>query len=378
MHPSPPTKNDSYLFANTSRLLLFLFLASFAILDSLHDYFSRRGEGNPIPVSVEIEGDLLFWVPCFALVPAVLWMVKRLPMRSHRFLSIMALVLAGLFYTYFHTMIEATQPTPYMPPVSYGTRFFYILKFDFALDCSIYCIIVFCGYLLQQYDEIKQRELHASQLEAGLADIRLRAIQAQLNPHFFFNTLQAISVMALTNERDGVVEMLGRLSNLLRVLFDRHRPPQIALAAELEFLDGYLAINQLSLGERLNIRLDIEPETLNAYVPTMLLQPLVENAIVHGISVKPGRGSIRISGRRHENTLCLEVADSGPGFQTTIPTGGGVGLSSTESRLRLLYGDKQSIEYVKSDLGGASVRISIPFASAAAQGVKSMHGAIPA
>jgi two-component system, LytTR family, sensor kinase len=202
-------------------------------------------------------------------------------------------------------------------------------------------------------------------MEPRLVSAHLRAIQAQLNPHFFFNTLQGISVLALTGERDSVVEMLSRLSNLIRVSFDERRPQQIRLAAEMEFLESYLALHQLTLGDRLTVKYFIDADTLDADVPTMLLQPLVENAIVHGIAVKPGDGTIRIQSRRQGNTLMLQVADSGPGFRTS-PRRNGIGLSATESRLQLMYGDAHKIEYGCSREGGATVTVVIPFAASQA------------
>jgi len=203
--------------------------------------------------------------------------------------------------------------------------------------------------------------VRASQLEVGLAQARLRALEAQLNPHFFFNTLQVISAMAMVGQRDRVVETLAQLSNLLRVSFDKHRPPQQRLAEEMEFLDGYLTIQKLCFGTRLTVTNDIQQETLAAIVPTMLLQPLVENAIVHGVAIKPGAGIIRITSRRNGDELLVEVADNGPGFQTPEAHNDGVGLSATQSRLKLLFDSRYRLEYGRSELGGASVRVTMPF-----------------
>jgi LytS/YehU family sensor histidine kinase len=235
---------------------------------------------------------------------------------------------------------------------------------DFAIAYSIYFAVVVSTYLIQHYADLKEGEVRATRLEANLAQTRLRAIEAQLNPHFFFNTLQAISVLALAGEKTAVAEMLGRLSNLLRVMFDKRRPAQIALAAELEFINSYLDIHRLSFDDRLQVVQEIQPETLNAIVPAMLLQPLVENSIVHGLSVKPGHGVIRIGARKTKNHLVIEVEDSGPGFPNSAPSRRGVGLSATEARLNLLFNAEHSIEYDRSPLGGARIRVSLPFLTA--------------
>jgi two-component system, LytTR family, sensor kinase len=352
--------------ARAKWLFFFTFLTLFASLDTLHDYVAHRGEGTPISVFTEIQLGLTYWLPYFFLVPAAVILVERYRLNFERARSFVIHGLAGLVFTYVHLLFAAITPLASGPDLPYWGRYFYRLKFEFAIDYLFYCIIVVTAYMLQHYADLKEGEVRASQLETGLAQTHLRAIQAQLNPHFFFNTLQGISVLASAGERDSVVEMLGRLSSLLRVSFDKHRPQKIPLAAEMEFLDSYLAIHQLSFGQRLSIQYDLAPDTLCGCIPAMLLQPLVENAIVHGVAVKPGKGVIRINSRRVADRLIFEVADSGPGFQSVGPYRNGVGLSATESRLQLLYGDEHTIDYCRSEEGGALVVISIPFTVAAA------------
>jgi two-component system LytT family sensor kinase len=361
--------------ARAKWLLFFTFLTLFAALDSLHDYVAHRGEGNPISVSTEIRCGLLFWLPYFFLAPAAVILVERYRLNFERTRSFVIHGLAGLVFTYVHLMVAAITALPSGPDLPYWGRFFYRLKFDFAIDYLFYFVIVVAAYMLQHYSDLKEGEVRASQLEAGLAQTHLRAIQAQLNPHFFFNTLQGISVLALAGERDSVVEMLGRLSSLLRASFDKHRPQQIPIAAEMEFLDSYLAIHKLSFGQRLHVQFDVASELLNASVPAMLLQPLVENAIVHGIAVKPGDGVIRIDARKAAGFLILRVLDSGPGFQTGGPSRTGIGLAATESRLQLLYGNDCSIGYGRSKEGGALVTINIPFSLCTATSLThAVHG----
>jgi two-component system, LytTR family, sensor kinase len=170
--------------------------------------------------------------------------------------------------------------------------------------------------------------------------------------------------MAVAGEREGVVETLGRLSALLRASFDRRRPQQVTLAEEMDFVDEYLHIQSLTYGQRLTVHRSIDLETRTALVPTMLLQPLVENAILHGIAVRPGPGTVLITAHRSEHQLVLEVADSGNGFPEGEAYRSGVGLSATESRLNLMFGRAHSIEYGRSNLGGARVVVRIPFCSA--------------
>ena len=361
--------------ARAKWLFFFTFLTLFAIIDCFHDFVARRVESNTVDALSEVLGGLFYWGPCLALVPVVIALVKRFPLIFKRPGSIALHPLAGLLFAYLNVMIQAIPQRPFFTvqlDSDYWGRFFYLLKFQFALYLAFYSIVLVSIYLLRQYEDLKEREIRASQLEVALGEARLRAVQAQLNPHFFFNTLQAISVMAMAGEREGVVEMLSRLSSLLRVSFDKHRPQQVPLADEMAFVVGYLGIQQLCFGERLIVENDVRSEVLNAYVPSMLLQPLVENALVHGIAVKPGRGTIRITGRRSGDDLLIEVADSGPGFQTRQPYRSGVGLAASESRLNLIFASNHSIEYGLSNLGGASVKVRIPFLSGAPQ---RLHGA---
>jgi len=342
--------------------IFFSFLALLTAFDTIHTYVAHRGDGTPVSVAGAIHWGIIYWLPYFLLVPAAAFLVERYRLNLQRIRSFVFHGVAGLVFAYAHNAIAAVLPSPGKILPAYGGRFFFLLGENFSVDYVLYCSIVVAAYMLQQYSALKEREVRASQLEASLAQAHLRAIQAQLNPHFFFNTLQGISVLALTGERDGVVEMLSRLSNLIRVSFDEHRPQRIRLAAEMEFLESYLAIHQLTLGDRLSVQCSIDADALDADVPAMLLQPLVENAIVHGIAVKPGDGTIRIEARREGNTLMLQVADSGPGFRASGPRHNGIGLSATESRLRLMYGDDHKIEYGCSREGGATVTVIIPFA----------------
>ncbi|MCA1560127.1 MAG: histidine kinase [Acidobacteria bacterium] len=169
-------------------------------------------------------------------------------------------------------------------------------------------------------------------------EARLRTLEAELHPHFLFNTLHAISTLVHTKP-DAADRMISRLSDLLRITFDRSGAPRVSLQEELEFLQKYLEIEQTRFQDRLTVKFDIEPDTLDAEVPRLILQPLVENAIKHGVSPRSAPGLVRISARRSEGTLHLEVSDDGvglsPGGRARLHTG--VGLSNTRARLECLY-----------------------------------------
>jgi sensor histidine kinase YesM len=198
-------------------------------------------------------------------------------------------------------------------------------------------------------------------LEASLSRAKLDSLRMQLNPHFLFNTLNAISVMAMKGERQGVVRMLMLLSDLLRLSLD-NKQHVVALRDELEILDRYLEIENVRFRDRLTLERAIDPAVLDAEVPSLVLQPLVENAIRHGVSRRPGRGVVRVEAQTVAGEwLELRVLDTGPGVDSTPARDGtGVGLSNTRARLEQLYGSRQELTLVSRQGGGACATVRVP------------------
>jgi signal transduction histidine kinase len=201
--------------------------------------------------------------------------------------------------------------------------------------------------------------LRSSHLRTSLAEARLAALRAQLNPHFLFNTLNAISTLALKGDQRAVTETIGRLSGLLRAALDEHTE-EISLMREIEFLEDYLAIQRVRFADRLCVETQVAPDALDGLVPTMILQPIVENAIKHGVNAQRGRGHVSVTAVRNNGSLVIEVCDTGPGFRS-VAAPAGIGLTNTRARLEQLYGARCLFEYGSRPEGGASVRISIPF-----------------
>ena len=237
----------------------------------------------------------------------------------------------------------------------------FLTNMDWAL--MTYAAIVGLSHALAYHRESQSRAMNALQLEAQLSDARLRTLQAELHPHFLFNTLHAISTLVHTKP-ELADRMISRLSDLLRITFDRSGASRVPLQEELEFLQKYLEIEQTRFQDRLTVHFEIDPETLDAEVPRLILQPLVENAIQHGIAPRSGPGQVQIASRpRGRPPLArsagqrrrLERRARAPRLRS------GIGLANTRDRLECLYGDGHRLEF--SD-GGRAWRCGSRFPSA--------------
>jgi two-component system, LytTR family, sensor kinase len=223
-----------------------------------------------------------------------------------------------------------------------------------------YWLFVGVGHGLEYYRFYRQRDSQAAQLAARLARSELEMLKSQLHPHFLFNTLHAISAL-MHRDVKAADRMIARLSELLRVSLDYSGTQEVSLQEELAFLEPYVEIERVRLGERLTVEYDIQPGVLDACVPHMLLQPLVENAIRHGIAPRAQPGSIRIRARGRRDMLDIEVVDDGRGMPPGRSANGGVGLANTRARLEQLYGDDFNFEPRNAAGGGFRVALTIPY-----------------
>jgi two-component system, LytTR family, sensor kinase len=238
--------------------------------------------------------------------------------------------------------------------------FFFMAKLH--QNIIIYWIILGVSQTLDYYRKYRERELRASQLETRLAQAQLQVLKMQLHPHFLFNTLNAISAL-IHQDVELADRMIARLGDLLRTTLDNANKQEVPLHQELDFIQPYLEIEKARLGTRLTVQLDIDPTAMDAEVPNMILQPLVENAIRHGIAPRSEPGRIEISARRDDGFLQLQVRDDGPGLPPTQREllKEGVGLANTRARLEQLYGPDQRLDLENGAGTGLTVRVSIPF-----------------
>jgi signal transduction histidine kinase len=227
-----------------------------------------------------------------------------------------------------------------------------------------YVPIMLVAHALSYYQSLRDREVHSAKLEMQLAKSHLESLKSHLQPHFLFNTMHSISALMLTDVR-AADRMMARLSDLLRMSLESSGIQMTCLSRELEFLAGYLEIEKIRFEERLTVLLEIAPETLDARVPSLLLQPLVENAVRHGIARLSSGGTIWITSSHDGRSLCLKIRDNGPGLDVGggVPSRTGVGLRTTRERLQTLYDNDQTMTILNvSDAGtGVEVCVTIPF-----------------
>jgi len=286
---------------------------------------------------------------------------------------------AGLTLAFLHLVLATALQAVLRGPASHP----FLLKLidNFAVsyhwNLLIYWAIVALVHARDYARDAQEHRLRAAQLEASVAEARLAALTLQLRPHFLFNTLNAIA--ELIHEDPAAAErMVGRLADLLRRTLETDGAPEVPLATELELVDRYLDIQTVRFQDRLRVRWEVDGDVRGARVPAMILLPLVENAVRHGVAARPGPGEVGIRARRDAATLRLEVWDDGPGLGDEAPAGPrrGIGLANTRARLAQLYGAAHQLELSDDPLGGLVVRLSLPFREARG-GEASRTGTVP-
>lgn len=324
--------------------------------------------GMPIEVGRLLLLNLALWYIAAAITPVVFRLSDRFALEDgRRARALGAHAVAAVVFSIAHVgcmlgvraLLWPGMSHPYnVAWMTYAQRQ-YLMNLDWTL--MTYAAIAGLSYALGFQRESQERAIKAAHLEARLAEARLRTLEAELHPHFLFNTLHAISTL-IHVQPDAADRMISRLGDLLRITFARSGAARIPLQEELEFLQKYLDIEQTRFRDRLTVSYDIDPETLDAEVPRMILQPLVENAIKHGIAPRSGPGTIHIVAARDGEGLRLEVRDNGAGLtgRARARLHRGVGLSNTRDRLECLYGAGHALSFLEGG-EGLTVQMRFPF-----------------
>jgi two-component system, LytTR family, sensor kinase len=322
-------------------------------------------ETFPIMTLIKI-GMGTHWLKAFLSLPIV-WFVERYPFTTKSWKSgVLLHLLALVLYTAAFLLIRPhVVPTVYYGDTPRVISFWqanYIALRSFLLDIIYGFLLTLLGaYLWQYVVRLRNTEIMQARLQTRLMRAELHALKMQLQPHFLFNTLHTISNLAPVDS-DKVQVMIARLGELLRISLEHVSSESVPLRRELEFLSSYIEIERIRFEDRLKVVTDVDEESMNAEVPNMILQPLVENAIHHGINKKVHGGMITIHAKRQSNRVRIEIADDG-GASAEQSRGWGIGLSNTNARLEQLYGTDFNFDIHKTEVG-TSVQFDIPFRKA--------------
>lgn len=354
--------------------------------------------GRPARLAGSLASELFYWYLLAAALPLVLWLARRFRIERDTWVRtvpvhvVLALLLglahSGVYYTVLVGISSLVDP-----PGGAGATIDALAAIDWTAvgrrlpDATLtvfwkYGVAIGLFYAYDYYRKYQERKLRAAHLEHRLSEARLHALRMQLHPHFLFNTLHTASML---NERDpeAASRVLTRLADLLRATLDEGGSLEVPLATELSFVRRYLEIEQVRIGDRLAVEWDVPDELLDAAVPTLIVQPLVENAVRHGVGRRPGSRRISIAAKRdtedsreaegrpcrdtegapgQEGSLVIEVSDDGPGLPDDWDPerDAGVGLSNTRERLAAMYGDAAELVVEAGPAGGVRARVRLP------------------
>jgi two-component system LytT family sensor kinase len=314
---------------------------------------------------------ILTWLAWAPLTPAIVWLARQYSLlgeawKRNLIIHLPAFLLFSVLHSAAGTAITLwIKPFDNMgdSPKTFWPRFLLRIPGSFGSDLLVYGGVVGIFYAIDYYRKYREREFQASRLEAQLAQAQLDSLRMQLHPHFLFNTLNSIVGLVRDNKNGAAVNMLVGLSDLLRHTLEYSSRHEVELREEINFIKLYLSIQEIRFSDRLRIELDIDPRTTKALVPNLILQPLTENALRHGIARSANSGLVGISSAVIDGHLRLTVYDEGAGLPDDWQLKGsaGIGLANTIARLQQLYDDDQQFDIRNRDGGGVEVVIVMPF-----------------
>jgi len=354
-----PTARRLLLYVGAWTLVGLLF-GSQAVVYSLYSGAPR--------VALPLASALADWYVWALLTPLILWLGRRFPLvrAGWWWRSLPVLFVASLVFTAVKIALRTGlgELLPGLPTMPLRV----VILAQFHIQVATFWVILGIGAAFEYYAKFRERELRASQLESRLAQAQLEVLRMQLQPHFLFNTLHTISAFMQEGEIEAADRMISRLSDLLRLALESSGAQEVPLRQEMDFLQRYLEIQQIRFQDQLRVSLDVPDDLLNACVPSLILQPLVENAIKHGVTPRAEGGEVTVTVGREQSVLRVAVRDDGPGLSASgarAANGGGVGLANTQARLAQLYGDRHRFSVANHPDGGVLVELSIPLRIAA-------------
>jgi len=322
-------------------------------------------------ISVSLVAALMRFIPWLILTPVIIWTCSHYTLERgnwqktlwvYLLLCLGSLALVGAFSWWSPPLSPGTAPGPAVAAMNDTRASLYLVLRRVTFQIPTFCGLVAIAHALRFYERSKDRERRGLELQASLAQARLQALRMQMNPHFLFNTLNSIASLV---QEDGkkAEEMITALSELLRLTLRSTDRQEVTVREELHFLERYLQIEKTRFGDRLQIERDIDPDTLNGLVPILILQPLVENAVKHGIETRIAPGRIRLEIRRAGDQLSFTVTDNGRNQAASVngELREGIGLGNTRSRLMELYGERSQMKIGFGQGTGFTAQIQIPW-----------------
>jgi signal transduction histidine kinase len=347
-------------------ILYFLCWTALALVFASQSYIYSLVTGEDKDWSRVFSWTLADWYLWAALSPAIFWLARQFRFERGTWKQALAAhfaaaALFSLAHLFFQSMLQCMTHWSRVGGDSITGVFAFLLTKKFHLNLLTYAGIVAAAQGAFYYRRYHERT-------AQLARARLQSLQMQLQPHFLFNTLNTISELVHRDPR-AADRTIARLGDLLRLSLETENMPEVSLRQELEFLQKYLEIEKTRFHDRLTVVFEIAPEALDARVPSMILQPILENAVRHGIAARPGAGRIGIRAERIDGMLELKISDDGAGLAESNDSAvrEGIGLSNTRARLRQLYDSRQSLVLENLPGGGLEVTMLIPFRAAGSE-----------
>jgi sensor histidine kinase YesM len=339
------------------------------IVFTLQGYFTSFRSAKPVYFSDSLYLQMT-WSYLWALAtPLVLWAASRLPIERNNWVRSsllhipISIILSGIITALGYVVVWLYWDWSAGMPFSFERMGRFVVG-NFSEGIGIYLLIALMSYAFSYYRRYREGQLRTLQLEAQLSQAQLQALKMQLHPHFLFNTLHSISAL-LNKDTEAARKMITRLGDFLRLTLENSGSQEVTLQQEMEFLSCYLEIERIRFQDRLITRMDVAQPTLVAKVPNLILQPIVENAIRHGIAPRSTPGLIEIEAKQRNGTLRIQVRDNGPGLSkhrtSDVLFKKGLGLANTESRLERLYGAAHLFDLSNNPDGGLIVTLEIPF-----------------
>jgi two-component system, LytTR family, sensor kinase len=350
-------------------LQLLALWSAVVVLFALQWYSYDALHGRPSPVITYFRWNMEQWYTWLLLSPLVLWLAAKRPIDPrHPQRALLLHLLASVPFAFVAVVVQSIISHFFEPgDHSILNNMAFILSKDLAMGILTYWGLTALAQTLHFYKENSNRQIRESQLERQLAQAQLKVLQMQLHPHFLFNTLHAIGTLVYEDPKSAE-QMLLNLGSLLRVFLEQEAAQTISLRRELHLVDLYLSIQKIRFQDRLSVRSVIDPETLDCAIPSLLLQPLVENAIVHGIAKNPGNDEIEISSSHQRDRLLIKISNTNsilPNQVSPDGSGWGVGLSNTMQRLAQTYDGAAKLSINARSPRGVVCEISVPFAHGA-------------